>query len=304
MSAPRVSVVIPAHDAAITLPALFAGLSTQAAPAGGVETILVDSGSRDETAAIGAAAGARVVEATHPGAAAARNAGIRATRGELVVFLDSDCIPRPEWLRRLVAPLEGSPELGAVGGRVVAAASQSLLQRHAERQRYVSQETAFADPHMPYVLTASCCYRRKVLERLEGFHEDLRSAEDVDLAWRMQRELGLRALYVGDATVEHVHRSTVRGIWRQWVRYGWGEVQLRARYPEVFATSPLPSGSGRSLTWVARRAERTGREAVRFALGRGDRLDVVAPALEALERVAERVGRRQAMRAERDGRRR
>ncbi len=298
MSAPRVSVVVPARDAASTLPALFAGLSAQATPAGGVETILVDSGSRDGSAAIGRTAGARVLEATRPGASAARNAGVRAARGELVVFLDSDCIPRPGWLAPLVAPFADAPELGAVGGRVVAAPSNTLLQRHAERRRYVSQETAFADPRLPYVLTASCAYRREVLERLGGFGEDLRSGEDVDLAWRMQRELGLGALYVADAVVEHVHRATLLGIWHQWVRYGWGGIQLRRRYPEMFATSPLPSGSRRSLGWLARRLGSTARGMVRAALGRGDRLDVVGPALEGLERVAETVGRRQAVRAE------
>lgn len=287
-------VVIPAHNAGDTLPGLLAALMPQARAAG-AEVVVVDSGCTDATPAIAREAGATVVVADRRGASAARNRGTRADTAELVAFLDSDCIPQPHWLERLVAAIEDDPGLGAVGGRVVAAPSDQLLQRHAERRAHVSQETAFADLRMPYVLTANCCYRREVLERLGGFNEDLRSSEDVELAWRMQRELGLAPRYVGDAMVEHVHRATVRGIWRQWVRYGWGSVQLARLYPP----SSQRGKRTNPASWVAARAGASLRALMMLPLRRAELLDVVSPALEFMEMVAARVGKLQARLAER-----
>jgi GT2 family glycosyltransferase len=287
-------VVIPAHNAGDTLPGLLAALMPQARSAG-AQVVVVDSRCTDATPAIARGAGATVVVADRRGASAARNRGVRADTAELIAFLDSDCVPQPHWLERLVTAIEGDPAIGAVGGRVVAAPSEKLLQRHAERRAHVSQETALADRRMAYVLTANCCYRREVLERLGGFNEELRSAEDVDLAWRMQRELGLAPRYVGDAVVEHVHRTTLRGIWRQWVRYGWGSVQLARLYPSK-------SGWRRRTNlaaWFGRRAGASLHALVMLPLRRAELLDVVSPALEFMEMVAARVGKLQARRAER-----
>lgn len=296
MSVPAVSVVVPARNAEATLPALLHALMPQVAACEEGQAIVVDSGSHDRTAELAAAAGARVVREERPGAAAARNAGVRAAAGELIAFLDSDCIPRPGWLDGLTKAMREAPSVGAVGGRIVAARSTNLLQRHAERAGYIMQEEGFRDPFLPYLLTANCCYRAWTLERLGGFDEELRSGEDTDVSWRMQLQLGLGVELVNDAVVEHVHRTTLRGLWRQWVRYGWGGVQLAERFPD------RPSvAAGESHVGVRLLAHLAGGTAalVRLPLGRSDPLDVVTPLLRCLELAAMRVGRMQARRSSR-----
>jgi cellulose synthase/poly-beta-1,6-N-acetylglucosamine synthase-like glycosyltransferase len=291
-----ISVVVPMRDAEATLPALLAALMPQIAARSDAELIVVDNGSSDRSAELAGEAGARVLHEARPGASAARNAGVRAAQGELIVFLDSDCIPRPGWLDGLVQKLHSEADAGACGGRVVAAPASGLLQRHAERSGYISQEHALRDPFLPYLLTANCCYRQGVLERLGGFDEALRSGEDTELAWRMQLELGLTVAFAPEAVVEHVHRTTLAGVWRQWVRYGWGSFQLAERFPDrpgsgaarSKAALRLLGGLGHGLLAL-----------LRLPLKRSDPLDAAAPLLRCIEVAADRVGRRQARRASR-----
>jgi cellulose synthase/poly-beta-1,6-N-acetylglucosamine synthase-like glycosyltransferase len=260
------------------------------------EAIVVDSGSRDRTAELALAAGARVVREERPGAAAARNAGVGAARGELVAFLDSDCIPLPGWLDRMGGALWDAPSIGAVGGRIVAARSTNLLQRHAERAGYITQEEGFRDPFLPYLLTATCCYRAAVLGCLGGFDEQLRSGEDTDISWRTQLELGLGIKFVGDAVVEHVHRTTLRGLWRQWVRYGWGGVQLAERFPDRPQIA-VDAGSSASFSRLLRHLAGGANALVRLPFGRSDPLDVMTPLLRCFELAAMHVGRIRARRS-------
>jgi cellulose synthase/poly-beta-1,6-N-acetylglucosamine synthase-like glycosyltransferase len=296
MSTISISVIVPARDAEATLPGLLAALGPQIAAREDAELIVVDSGSHDRTAELAVAAGARVLSAGRPGAPAARNAGLQSARGELIVFLDSDCIPALNWLEELIAGFRDAPSIGAVGGRIVAAPPTNLLQRYAEYAGYITQEEGLRDPFLPYLLTANCCYRKTALDRLDGFDEELRSGEDTDLAWRMQLRLGLEISYAREAMVEHVHRTTLRGLWRQWVRYGWGGVQLEELYPD----RPVAvGGGGRSLTRPLRRLVSGLVALVELPFGRSDPLEVAAPVLRGVEIAAMHQGRWQARRARR-----
>lgn len=290
-----VSIVVPAHDAEATLPLLLAALVAQVQARGDAEVVVVDSASLDRTYELALGAAVRTIREPRLGASAARNAGLRVAGGELVAFLDSDCIPQPGWLERLVARFEQNHRIGAVGGHVAAAPARRMLQRHAERAGYyVSQEVALADPFLPFVLTANCCYRREVLDRFGGFDETLRSGEDTQLAWRMQLELDLEVAFARDAVVEHVHRSTLAGIWKQWARYGYGEVQLSERFRNRAA--PM-APSRRQVLRLLSEVGASVRALGRVPVGRADALDVAAPLLRCYEAAATRSGR---MRARRD----
>src|SRR5690349_11607473 len=117
-AAPRVSVVIPAKDEAEGLPAVLAGV--KAALDGArvpFEIVLVDDGSTDATGDAARAAGARVLR--HPfalGNGAAVKAGIRASRGEIVVLMDADGQHDPADLPRLLDAL-GEEWAMVVGAR-------------------------------------------------------------------------------------------------------------------------------------------------------------------------------------------
>src|SRR5579885_1516999 len=94
MSAPDLSVIIPAYNRAGFLPAVVDSL--RAAGAGSLEILVVDDGSTDDTAAVAAALGppVRYVRQANAGPAAARNHGFGLCAGRYVAFVDSD----DEWL--------------------------------------------------------------------------------------------------------------------------------------------------------------------------------------------------------------
>src|SRR2546429_1761254 len=108
-SAPLVSVIVPARDAAGTIGRTLAALAAQDL-AGPFEVIVVDDGSTDHTAAIARAAGApiRVVEEPRRGAADARIRGAAEARAPVLAFTDADCFPTPGWLRVGLAAMQSA----------------------------------------------------------------------------------------------------------------------------------------------------------------------------------------------------
>lgn len=111
---PDVSVVIPAYNAARTLPAAIeSALNQTYRPA---QIIVIDDGSADDTAAAVGQFGDKVeyVRTPNRGPAPARNTGIERARGELVAFLDADDLWLPAKLERQVQALAAHPEAGAV----------------------------------------------------------------------------------------------------------------------------------------------------------------------------------------------
>lgn len=100
---PLVSVIVPAFDAAATLAETLASAAAQSCRE--IEIVIVDDGSRDQTAALAAAfcarePRARLLRQANRGASAARNAGLAAARGEFVAPLDADDIWHPDKLAR------------------------------------------------------------------------------------------------------------------------------------------------------------------------------------------------------------
>jgi GT2 family glycosyltransferase len=117
-AAPRVSVVIPCHDMAATLPETRASVAAQELD-GGVEVILVDDGSTDGSGDVAAALGATVVRqpaSGHP--AHARNAGFAAAAAPYVLPLDADDLLEPGFLAATVAALDADGAAGFAYGDV------------------------------------------------------------------------------------------------------------------------------------------------------------------------------------------
>src|SRR4051794_20846413 len=118
---PRGSVIIPTRNRSHLLADAIRSVRALEGPDLDLEILVVDNGSSDDTAAVATALGARVLQATTVGPAAARNTGIRAATGEYLAFLDDDDVWFPGHLRPELALLDARPELTACIGQIVPA---------------------------------------------------------------------------------------------------------------------------------------------------------------------------------------
>lgn len=221
----RVAVVIPARNAERSIAQTIDAVRRQTRPAD--EIVVVDNGSIDGTGAAASAAGACVVREGRRGSYAARNTGIRSTRSEIIAFTDADCAPHPTWLERLLDRFRD--EVDVVGGNVVDGGVATVAERWAAARKVLSQDRAFHHAFMPYFATANVAWRRDALERIGGFDASLASGGDVDASWRLQRAGGVLA-FQPEAAVTHRHRSTVRKLLAQQIRYADGHGRLDRRW--------------------------------------------------------------------------
>ena len=185
----RVSVAIPVRDEEATIGSLLEALLVQTRQPD--EIVIADGGSRDRTVDIVnryADRGARVesIGPAFPGRG--RNAAIRASRNEWVALIDAGCLPSPSWLEELVAPLALDPSIEAVFGDY-----RPILETEWDK----AQALALVGPPDPGTglhpaVAVSTLIRRSCFERVAGFREDLRAAEDL-LFFRSLERAGVRS---------------------------------------------------------------------------------------------------------------
>jgi GT2 family glycosyltransferase len=232
---PRVTVVLPVFNARQNIGLLLDRLRGQEFPRDEWELVAVDNGSTDGTLEILNSQNhgwIRLVHETRRGPSAARNCGIRHARGSIVAFIDSDCVPRHDWLSRLIAGFDDRTNW-AVGGLLASAPPTTLTETFTARQGILNQEDFFKplDFKPPFLLTANFAVRRAVFDRVGVFDEQLRVGEDADFCWRILKAGGKLHL-VRSAIVEHRHRSDIGSFARQMYEYGIGSAATFARHRE------------------------------------------------------------------------
>jgi glycosyltransferase involved in cell wall biosynthesis len=168
----RVSVVIPLHDAAPYIAETLDSVAAQTLPAH--EVIVVDDGSRDGGAEVAERhpLGPRVIRQANGGPAKARNAGVRASSGELLAFLDADDLWTPRKLERQVEAIERDPEVGLVFGDFELFTGEPAHRRFWGRSRPTKDISlrGFLWSHQATVIT--WLMPRAVFDAVGPFNED------------------------------------------------------------------------------------------------------------------------------------
>jgi glycosyltransferase involved in cell wall biosynthesis len=182
---PTVSVVIPCFNQARYLSAAIQSVRNQRYQP--IECIVVDDGSADETAALAASLGARVIRQPNSGVSESRNAGLAAARGQLVVFLDADDELLPNGIALVVEALEANAHAAAVVGRCEAmdeegralpVAHHSIDPSNLYRE-WLSRNFAWTP--------GAALFRRRELEAIGGFPASLGPAADYATYLRLAR---------------------------------------------------------------------------------------------------------------------
>jgi GT2 family glycosyltransferase len=201
------------------------------------EIVVVDNASKDgRTHDVACAAAAKYVREDRPGLDFARNAGARASRGEIIAFTDDDVILHPRWLERLVRAFD-APEIMAVTGQVMPAELTTAAQCHFEtywgfgrgyRRRdfgadFFAADWAHGCPVWEIGAGASMAFRRQVFQIVGLFDERL----DVGAAgcsgdseyWHRVLTHGGVCRYEPSAVVYHYHRRDFSSLANQIYHY-------------------------------------------------------------------------------------
>lgn len=294
---PLVSVIVPIYNGAADLPDLLACLLHQTFAPDRVEYLLVNNNSRDRTGEILQAAvpqfaqrglTLRPLQATKiQSSYAGRNVGIRAAQGEILVFTDADCRPQPDWLQRLVQPLENSA-IALVVGEVAALPGETWLERYAQAQETLSQRHTLNHPFCPYGQTANVAIRRRAFEQVGLFRPYLTTGGDADMCWRILRETAAEYVFVPEAIVQHQHRTTLKELGKQWRRYGRSNRYLKQLHGVPLQRSLTPKEARYRLArWLLKEVPR--------ALWRRDRLALITTPLDLFTFWSRTQGQRQAV---------
>jgi cellulose synthase/poly-beta-1,6-N-acetylglucosamine synthase-like glycosyltransferase/peptidoglycan/xylan/chitin deacetylase (PgdA/CDA1 family) len=222
---PDVSVVIPAYNEAAGIAATVRSMAASDYP-GQVELIVVDDGSSDETAAIAASLGVRVIRQANSGKPGALNHGIHEAHSDILVLVDGDTVFQPDTLRRLVAPM-ADRSVGAVSGNTKVANRRGFLGRwqHIEYVMGFNLDRRMFDllGIIPTVPGAVGAFRWAALAGVGGLSADT-LAEDTDLTMALCRS-PWRVVYAPDAIAWTEVPASLRQLWRQRYRWSFGTMQ-------------------------------------------------------------------------------
>ena len=235
----KVSVVTPTHDKVDLLRRTLSSLERQDLDPRGFQVVVVDDGSTDATPEFldgyRPPFAFRVVRLTqNRGRAAARNRGLEAADGDLVVFLDDDMELVPSFLRAHLELHEREERVAGVGNVVnhpeitAAPIDRYMSTRGAQKIRNRGP--------LPwkYFSTNNASVKRRDLDAVGGFDERFvhYGFEDLELAWRLQEERGIRFRFVKEARSFHIHPHSLEEVLEKKTLCG------RSSLPYLFAKHP------------------------------------------------------------------
>jgi glycosyltransferase involved in cell wall biosynthesis len=248
-TSPLVSVVVPCYNAKGTIDDCLGALTAQR-PGFPWELIVVDSSSDGtDTRIARIAPEARLLhfqERVRCGQA--RNLGIRAARGDYVLFTDADCVVPPDWIAKMVDVLL-SEDLDGICGSLANGTPWNI----SGTVGFLLEFFRFLGPRgplkpTPFLLGANCGYRRALLDGDTPF-PNRNAGDDFTGSWRVFRRGGRLAHYPA-VRVTHWNRTGWRRVLRYQYHLGRSAVGYRCetsprvirllrRFPFLVAVAPM-----------------------------------------------------------------
>ncbi len=224
MGVNSVSFVIPVRNDARRLDACLMSIRRSESGLGGVEIVVVDNGSEDDSAKVAVQHGAHVLSCPGARVSRLRNEGVARTVGSVIAFVDADHVIGSGWVSAALDGLEQT-DVGAVGAPYHAPPDGTWVQRvydlfrvHADRQVDAS-----------WLGSGNLVVRRFAFEAVGGFDEHLEACEDVDFCSRL-RKAGFRI--VNDPALVSVHfgdPETLRGLFNSELWRGRDNLRVTLR---------------------------------------------------------------------------
>lgn len=239
---PLVSVVVPAYNEGVVIESCLRSVLASDWP--NLEVCCVDDGSSDDTVTIARAVAAedsrlRVIAKTNGGKGSALNRGIAETSGDIVLLVDSDGVFAPTTVRAMVSAFD-APEVGAVCGDDRPVNLDRVLPQMLSVLSHVGTgmvRRALSLMDCLIIVSGNCgAFRRTALTEVGGLCEGT-IGEDLELTWKLL-EHGWSIRFEPRALVYAESPSTVRGLWKQRVRWARGLLQTMRMHPRIVLDGP------------------------------------------------------------------
>jgi glycosyltransferase involved in cell wall biosynthesis len=288
IASPVISVIVPTYNRRSSLQRLLEGVALQTYPSSQFEVIVVDDGSTDGTLdyvqGCHTPFALRLIQQEHAGPAAARNRGVAAAHGTLILFLDDDVLPQPGLIERHANTHLAEPDAVVIGPLSPPVEwPRPIWVRWEEdklQKQYRAMLTGAWSCTARQFYTGNASVSRARFLEVGGFDTLFQRAEDVELGYRLA-DRGARFLFEARADVQH---------------YAWRSFEAWCRTPYQYGRYDvvMQRDKGRhTLDWAIH--EFQGRNAVSRAVvhacaGRKRLADATVNALAGVVGLASRVG--------------
>ncbi|MEJ8569664.1 glycosyltransferase [Elongatibacter sediminis] len=246
-----ISVIVPFYNEARHIEHAIRGLLCQVDVPEGVEIILVDNNSNDGSREIANRfSEIKVISEAKQSSYAARNRGVREATGDVIAFMDADCVPAPDWLQQIDQAMSNSDALVVIGSRQSAGDSTALSSMAAyelEKSRYVFTGS---DKELFYGYTNNMAVRKQVFGDLGPFLERSRGSDTILIRKLVDKYDCDSVLYVPEIKIRHLEINSLGRLYKKNYIYG----RSRRRYNHIVRARPLSTGERLMLF---RRAVRT-----------------------------------------------
>ncbi len=258
MMAPKLSVIVPTYQRRASVERLLRALTYQTLDCDTFEVIIAidgsDDGTREMVETFSAPYSLTSIWQTNGGRSRARNAGIRAARGEVLLFFDDDMEPAPDCLEQHArAHASGSrvAVIGAVPIRretadpPVADYIAAKFQQHLDRLAQPDHQFTLRDFYSGHFSV-----HREVLDEIGLFDEAFRvyGNEDLELAWRL-RAAGVKLIYQPEAVAYQHYSKDFAALAQDTIAKGQTAVLLTDKHPDALAELRLNTFDQGSWRW-------------------------------------------------------
>lgn len=225
------SVIIPTYKDWDNLKQCLESLNKQSLSKDNYEVIVVNNNPEDTCPFILPSDNMKICEEQTPGSYAARNKGIRESRGRYFAFTDSDCIPDVEWLEKGLAKVQQT-EKRVAGDIIMSYKNKDYLTLAELYEKYY----AFRDHKKSdndIILTANMFVRKKLFDEIGLFNSNTMSGGDVEWSQRAEKK-NYKKIFKKDIIVYHPARDTLTKLFAKNKRIVNGKIKLYKSESQLF----------------------------------------------------------------------
>jgi len=224
------SIVIPTYNRARPLSDCLSAIVKLEFSRDRFEVIVVDDGSDHSTADVirpfEVELNVKLLTQSNAGPATARNYGANQANGEIIVFIDDDCRPAPDWLKKILECFN-TKKIHAVGGKIINSLVNNLYSSASQLHVDYLYSYYNINPDKPYFIsTSNFAVLRETFNAIGGFNESFITGEDREFCDRLVGR-GYSMYYKSEIVVYHAHKLDLRTFCLQHYNYGKGAFAFR-----------------------------------------------------------------------------